>query len=276
MFKSVIKLTALLLLLLFSFVYTNKVFEEARNTNPVMKEIKKYKRKNDIKAVEPILNGNELIVGLSGIVVDKNESYNNMKDNFDKNKIVVKKVLPKKSITKNNSYYIIKGNGSKKEVAIIFKIKNNDNYEKFINYDRNNKNNFTLFIDGKYLEDNPDKIYDYKNKYEIYNLGYNEKYDNNISDTNRLIKSITLKKSNYCLNETKNKEYKKVCDRKNMISITPKIINPSISDLKKKIENGSIISYDLDNINISNLNIIINIIESKGYKIVSLSKLIKE
>ena len=47
MFKSTIKLLSLLLLLIFSFIYTDKVFDEARKNDPIMKQVINYKKKND-------------------------------------------------------------------------------------------------------------------------------------------------------------------------------------------------------------------------------------
>ena len=71
MFKNASKLAGLLLLLLLSFIYTDKVFDGARNSDPVMKNIKTYKEKNDVLAVEPIIKDDEIILGYSGLIVNR-------------------------------------------------------------------------------------------------------------------------------------------------------------------------------------------------------------
>lgn len=124
MFKNASKLAGLLLLLVLSFVYTDKVFSSARASDPVMKEVISYKKISDISPTEPIITDDEIILGYSGLAVNQKESYENMKvnDKFDKQKIVYDNVLPKTTISKTYDYYIKQGNPSKKEVAIIFKV----------------------------------------------------------------------------------------------------------------------------------------------------------
>ena len=97
MFKRTFKLLGLFLLLLFSFIYTDNVFKEARKTDPVMKKIKIYKRENDIKPTEPTILGDEMIIGLTGLEVDLKKSYKNMKRNdmFDDKNVIYKEKKPK-------------------------------------------------------------------------------------------------------------------------------------------------------------------------------------
>ena len=108
MFKNASKLAGLLLLLLLSFIYTDKVFDGARNSDPVMKNIKTYKEKNDVLAVEPIIKDDEIILGYSGLIVNEEESYKKMKedDKFSEEKIVYEDALPKTTISKTYDYYI--------------------------------------------------------------------------------------------------------------------------------------------------------------------------
>ena len=114
MFKSTIKLLSLLLLLIFSFIYTDKVFDEARKNDPIMKQVINYKKKNDKNVIEPTIKDDEIILGMSGLVVDEELSYKKMKseDSFSKKNIVYKKsyliillqkiisiILPKEIVT---------------------------------------------------------------------------------------------------------------------------------------------------------------------------------
>lgn len=279
MFKKAIKLASLFLLLLLSFIYTDKVFNEARGNDPLMKEVISYKKKNDIKPIEPKIKDDEMILGMSGLIINEEKSYKNMKedDSFNKQKLVYDKAKPNTSITKTYDYYITNGI-SKNMVSIIFKVNNSTNVSELLSLLAKENVTVNFFIDGSYLEKNVETIFSMVNlNSEIYNLGYDNKYSKKtISVTNNLIESITLKDSLFCLNINKNDDYKDICASKKMLTISPKLVNPSIADLKKNLKKGVMIVYDLDSFDTSKFNFIINVIESRGYKIKGLSKLINE
>ncbi len=279
MFKNVIKLASLFLLLLLSFIYTDKVFNEARGNDPLMKEVISYKRAHDVKPVEPKIKDDEMILGMSGLIINEEKSYKNMKedDSFNKQKLVYDKAKPNTSITKTYDYYITNGI-SKNMVSIIFKVNNSTNVSELLSLLAKTNVTVNFFIDGSYLEKNVETAFSMVNlNSEIYNLGYDNKYSKSmISVTNNLIESITLKDSLFCLNSGKNDDYKDICASKKMLTISPKLVNPSIADLKKNLSKGVMIVYDLDEFDTSKFNFIINVIESRGYKIKGLSKLINE
>ena len=279
MFKKAIKLASLFLLLLLSFIYTDKVFNEARGNDPLMKEVISYKMAHDVKPVEPKIKDDEMILGMSGLIINEEKSYKNMKedDSFNKQKLVYDKTKPNTSITKTYDYYITNGI-SKNMVSIIFKVNNSTNVSELLSLLAKTNVTVNFFIDGSYLEKNVETAFSMVNlNSEIYNLGYDNKYSKSmISVTNNLIESITLKDSLFCLNSAKNDDYKDICASKKMLTISPKLVNPSISDLKKNLSKGVMIAYDLDEFDTSKFNFIINVIESRGYKIKGLSKLINE
>lgn len=279
MFKNTIKLFSLFLLLLLSFIYTDKVFNEARGNDPLMKEVISYKKAHDVKPVEPKIKDDEMILGMSGLIINEEKSYKNMKedDTFNKQKLVYDKKNPNTSITKTYDYYITNGI-SKNMVSIIFKVNNSTNVSELLSLLAKTNVTVNFFIDGSYLEKNVETAFSMVNlNSEIYNLGYDNKYSKSmISVTNNLIESITLKDSLFCLNEVKNDNYKDICASKKMLTLSPKLVNPSITDLKKNLSKGVMIVYDLDEFDTSKFNFIISVIESRGYKIKGLSKLINE
>ena len=279
MFKNTIKLFSLFLLLLLSFIYTDKVFNEARGNDPLMKEAISYKKAHDVKPVEPKIKDDEMILGMSGLIINEEKSYKNMKedDTFNKQKLVYDKKNPNTSITKTYDYYITNGI-SKNMVSIIFKVNNSTNVSELLSILAKTNVTVNFFIDGSYLEKNVETAFSMVNlNSEIYNLGYDNKYSKSmISVTNNLIESITLKDSLFCLNEVKNDNYKDICASKKMLTLSPKLVNPSITDLKKDLSKGVMIVYDLDEFDTSKFSFIINVIESRGYKIKGLSKLINE
>lgn len=280
MLKHASKLLGILFLLLLSFIYTEKVVKEARNNDPLMKSVMKYKKENDIKEVEPTIYNDELILGVSGLLVNEKKSYKNMKkdDTFDSKKISYKKSYPKISITNNYNYFITKGNNKNNYVSIIFKVDSSNNLDELLSLASKNSINLNFFVDGSWLEKNIDYAFKINNiDSEIYNLGYNKVYSKNmIKVTNNLIESITLKKVNLCLNETKNNKYKKICKENKMVSITPLIKDSLVSSIKNNLEKGQMILYDLNTFDTSKFNLLINTISSRGYKIVGLSKLLDE
>lgn len=280
MFKTAGKLASLFMLLVLSFIYTDKVFSSVRESDPIMKEVIKYKKENDIKQIEPIINEDELILGYSGLVVNRDKSYKNMKEKnkFDEEKIVYDKKLPNNTITKTYEYYIRKGNPSKKNVALIFKINDSTNAEKLLNVLSKTNVIINFFVDGAWLEKNVEKAFlMVELGSEIYNLGYNGSYNKKyINVTDNLIESITLKDSLYCLNENKNDDEKSICSKRKMHTVTPTIIEPSLLTLKEKLDEGVIISYDLKNFDMNKFILVINAITNKGYNITSLNKVLEE
>ena len=280
MFKNTIKLLSLFLLLIFSFIYTDKVFDEARKNDPLMKKVMNYKKKTDGNVIEPIIRDDEIILGMSGLVVDAELSYKKMKsdDKFNKKNVVYKKKLPDNSITKDNKYYITKGNGKNKKVSIILKVSNKTNINFVKSVILNSNYNLSFFIDSNFINDNLNLVYQIIDKgYEVYNYGINGAYNGkNISKYNKLIESMSLKKALYCLNEKKNEESKEACDSKKMYSIKPNIIEPDFSSLKKEISSGSIISYDVDYLSLNDLLLSFKVITSRGYEIEKLSTLLTE
>lgn len=272
--KKTIKLFSIVLLLIFSFFYTNKVADKIKSKDPIMVSVKNYKKKNDVKKVNGIINGNTLVCGSNEISVNVKKSYSNMKENnsFDKNKIVYETKTSSDSAINTYDKYIIRGNYTKKDVYLIFGIKNNKNVDKLIN----NKNNsyINYFVDGSYLNDNINVVE--KLGKNIYNFGYNNKYSNKkILLTNNIIESITLNRSLFCLNLDKNKKYLDICKKNNMHTISTNMVNLSLIDLKKKLKNGAIIYYDLDEFDMNNYNIIIDTIKMKGYSLKKLSNILK-
>lgn len=280
MLKNVSKLAGLLLLLVLSFIYTDSVFDGAKKTDPVMKEIINYKNDHDVLGVEPVIEDDEMIIGYAGLVVDEDESYKNMKEEneFDKDKIVFKESLPKTTISKTYDYYIKQGNPSKKEVAIIFKISSSNKVDDLLKLVAKNDVTINFFVDGVWLEKNVETGFSIVNlSGELYNLGYDGKYQKSmISTTNNLIESITLKDSSFCLIDSKDDAQKKLCKGKKMHTIIPTLDNPSLSELKSGLTKGAIISYDLRDFDLDTFNMVIKSIVSKGYKVTGLSSVVSE
>lgn len=263
--KKILKGFSLLLLICFSFFYTDKVINMINEKDPLMEEIVSTKSNYDILPVNATLENDTIIPGVNGREVDIDKSYKNMKLGgiFREESLIFKDLYPSNSLKDNKDKYIIKGSITKKEVSLLVVLNNN-------NIDVVNKiDNITIFINHKDLTIT--SINKLKDK-EIYTYGNNGIYNMEelISD-NTLINRLANNRSNFCLVKEKNDEILKLCNKNNMYVVLPNIVG-DYYNIKNSISNGSIILLD----NINEIDIIIKYIKRKGYDIVTLSRLLNE
>ena len=263
--KEILKKISLLILICFSFFYTEKVINYINHSSNLMKKIESIKSEYKIEEVNGYIEDDTIIPGIRGRIVNAEKSFNNMKEynTFIENYIVYDSIMPTIKLEDNKDKYIISGNNKKKEVSIILLVDLN-NIDKI-----NNIKNITLFFNHNVLTiSNINKL---KNN-EIYTYGNNGYYDKSILiNDNALINNLSNNRSIYCLMKEKNDGLLNLCKDNDMYTIIPTLIG-NYNDIKNNIANGSIILLN----NIDNLNIIIKYINSKGYNIVSLSKLLTE
>lgn len=262
--KKFIERTFVILLISFSFFYTDKVINMINHKNPLMKEIEKLKSEYDILPVNAILDNDTIIPGIKGRKIDVNDSYDNMKIGgiFREEALVFKYIYPASSINNNIDKYIVKGNCNKKEVSVIVILDNN--------IDKINKiDNITVFVNHMDITNSNIKLL--KDR-EIYTYGNNGVYNKKIlTNDNTLINRLSNNKSNYCLVKEKNDSILKLCSENGMYTVIPSIYGDYYS-IRNNLSNGSIILLN----NINNIDVIVKYIESKGYEIVGLNKLLSE
>ena len=169
MLKKIFKISAVLLLVGFSFFYTEKVTLIARNSDPIMRAIMKEESNKKVSNVNPVINNDEYIMGINGCEIDVDKSYSKMRSvgEFKEELIVMKETSNDKDLTDK---YVIGGNNKEKKVSLIF-IVNKDIDSNLTNYinDKNLKVNY--FIDGKYLEENMITVKFLSENNNIYYLG---------------------------------------------------------------------------------------------------------
>ena len=112
---------------------------------------------NDTK-IEGIINGNDIIPGISGNKIDIDKSYSNMKKTgkFDKNLLVFKESVPDNKIELNN--YIISLNKSKKNISIIFELNDISYINEIISIINNNDVNVSFFISKDIFDNSIDIV----------------------------------------------------------------------------------------------------------------------
>ena len=274
MLKKIFKISAVLLLVGFSFFYTEKVTMIARNSDPIMRAIKKEESNKKVSNVNPVINKDEYIMGINGCEIDVDKSYSKMRSvgEFKEELIVMKETSNDKDLTDK---YVIGGNNKEKKVSLIF-IVNKDidsNLTDYIN-DKNIKVNY--FIDGKYLEENMITVKFLSENSNIYYLGENEEYsDENMLYHNNLISMNGSNEPKYCFTSDKDNNTLKLCNDYDLVTIKSDILKDNIYNrIKDKLNNGVIFAIDSDNID--EIKVSINYILSKGYNIISLEDLLSE
>ena len=274
MLKKIFKISAVLLLVGFSFFYTEKVTMIARNSDPIMRAIKKEESNKKVSNVNPVINKDEYIMGINGCEIDVDKSYSKMRSvgEFKEELIVMKETSNDKDLTDK---YVIGGNNKEKNVSLIF-IVNKDIDSKLTDYinDKNIKVNY--FIDGKYLEENMITVKFLSENSNIYYLGENEEYsDENMLYHNNLISMNGSNEPKYCFTSDKDNNTLKLCNDYDMVTIKSDILKDNIyKRIKDKLNNGVIFAIDSDNID--EIKVSINYILSKGYNIISLEDLLSE
>ena len=262
--KKIFKIVGTFSILCFSFFYTDKVVTVISDNDPLKQEIINVSENYKILPNEAVVKNDEIIPGSNGRVVNVEKTYKKMRrDNiFNNNYVIYDSIYPKYRLIDNKDKYIIRGN-KKNEVSLLLIYSSRD-YDKIKNID-----NITVYINHKDI--NTSTIKKLKDK-EIYPYGNNGEYTKEILDNdNTLINRLSNNKSKYCLLKEKNNEYLDLCTKNNMMVVIPSEIG-GYTNIKKSLTSGSIILLE----DISNIDIIIKYINSKGYSIVPLSKLLIE
>lgn len=263
--KRIIKIISLLCLVCFSFFYTDRVINLINKKDPLMIEIDNIKDEYQIVPVNAIIDKDTIVPGTKGRVVEIEKSYEEMKVGgvFREEELVYKDIYPTDTLSNNKNKYIISGNNTKNKVALLYIINSNN----FDNID--SISNITLFINHKYLTLN--NINKLKDK-EIYSYGNNGIYNEELlTSDNTLINRISHNKSVYCMSKEKDKQVLDICNKKNMYVVIPNVVGDYL-EIKNNLTNGSIILLN----SLKNIDIITKYINSKGYDIVPLSKLLEE
>lgn len=280
MLKKSLSYLGIFVLVCFSFFYTDKAVDIVKRNDPIMQMILENKDSLKVDPINAVIDIDEAITGLNGKQVNVDKSYQNMKkvNRYVESMIVYDEILPDANLEYDK--YIIKGNEIKNQVALVFKVDDNENINKISNILTNKNILATFFIDGYLIENNMNLVLDLVNDgYEIENLGYNGTYSSDkLKWTNNMIESLTNDNTYYCYTEYKDANILDLCSRNKMYTIKPTIntSNYPFLTVKKNLESGSIISFDLSDKTVKELPSIISYITQKGYNIVTLKELISE
>lgn len=252
------KYFGLFILMIFSFYFTNRVYELAVDTDLLMKEIENNEEKYNKEPKNASINKDNIKPGSCGYKVDKKKSYKKMKEigMYNENYFLFKNILPLENLSNNKNKYIIGDNIEKNNVYLFLNI-DEDNYL-YLNESYKNYNiviTYSFFkehkdILEKIIENNTILIKETNHQ----NLKEINKYYNKYKDTN-----ITCVNSN-------NKTFLNLCSLNNSltISLNNEINNNYLLNIKKEITSGKFININFTKSFNNIKDIIDNQIENKG------------
>lgn len=276
--KRIFNRVLIILLSIFSFYYTNQVVSFLQENDPIMKEIKSTDKKYKIEAENAITTDNTIISGKKGKVIDYDKSYQKMKKygTYNESLTVLKDTIPVISIDNNYDKYLIGGNKYHKKVSLVFVVKEKDP-QTIISILNQNKIKATFFIDGTFIENNINLLKNEEQDFEL--LSYQNDYNESFFKTSlSYLESITNNKAKFCYTEIDNNKLLSLCEKLKLHTIKPSLIikKDSYKEVKENIDNGMIISLDINSLIEKELKETITYIKQKGYQIVPLESLIEE
>lgn len=278
--RKLIQVTIVIILVLFSFYYTNKTIEIIQKTDPIMKQIENEREKYEIPALDAIIEENKITPGKNGKEVDCNESYQKMKryGSYNESLTVFKETKPQISIENTYDKFIVGGNEEKRAVSLVFPINNTDDPKEIIQILNQENTKATFFLDGLWLENNLTIVKEMLN-HELEILNYNGSYEEiYFKSATGYLENVTGTKPNYCYADFDNKEVIELCSKLKLHTIVPtiKVRNEPFQEVKDHLQNASIISLPISENTATELTTTIRYIKSKGYKLVPLKELLSE
>ena len=280
--RKIIEILFACLLVFASFFYTDKAISMMEDKDPVMIKIKKEKKSLEEESINAKVNGEYLVPGYSGLVVDLDKSFNKMKKygGYNESLIVFKESIPTISVDEYYDKYIVSGNGFTNYISLVFEINNKELLPKIKDILKENDVRATFFVDGLLLkEDNILITSLLQDFHEIELLNYKGSYDRLVfEEALDTLQVIANKRGKYCLAKYDQKEILELCSKEKMHTIIPTIqisSNPYLS-LKGKLREGSIISITPTKENISELDVVIKYIKQRGYTLDTLEQLLSE
>ena len=269
-------------LVLFSFYYTEKAIVLLESNDPIMKEIKDKGSNLEEDALNAIIDGDYLIPGYNGLVINLEESFTKMKGygSYNEALLVFEEVEPNISIDDYYDKYISSGNGMSTSVALVFAVDTSSYSDNVLNILKDMEVVGTFFIDGKFTDSNASFVTDsVVNGNEVEVLSYDKAYDELLFKASiDKIKTLTSTTPKYCYATYDNEEVLNLCSKLSMHTIIPtlKLDSNIYINAKGNLRSGSIISVKLTESNVSELKVLINYIKQRGFTLVTLDTLLNE
>ena len=267
-----------ILLVLFSFYYTEKAIILLESNE----EIKDKGKSREEDAINAKVEGDYLIPGYNGLVIDLETSFNKMKGygSYNEALLVFEEVEPTISIDDYYDKYISSGNGISTNIALVFTVDDSSYTDNLLDILKEMNAVGTFFIDGKFTDSNTSFVSQaVVNGNEVEVLSYDKAFDELLFKASiDKIKTLTSTTPKYCYATYDNEEVLNLCSKLSMHTIIPALrLDSNIySDAKGNLRSGSIISVKLTEENVKELKVLINYIKQRGFTLVTLDTLLNE
>ncbi len=264
----------------FCFYTTNQYFMNQEKQDPIYQKIKEVENNYYVSPKNALIEKNTLTCGKKGRKLDVKKTYQKMKryGTYNETQMVVKEVKPEISIDNYYDKYIQRGNPEKKEIALIFPIRQDESFQEILEVLKTEDIPGTFFIDGTHLERNSSLIR--KNpsmEWEI--LGYQNETKKDLWRTSiSYLETIQKAPARYCYTEEEQKEILSFCKEEKLHTILPTLVlkKNAYEEVKEKIENAMILSFPYSSYLSKELSNTIYYLKRKGYKMVLLKDLLSE
>lgn len=255
----------LTVLFLFSYYYTDKIASIMSNKDTIMVNLEEIDESLNKECTEGYITDEGVVLGISGLSVDMEKSYQNMKG-FGFNKELIEYKEENCVVNKNNSRdrYIIKGNSKKNSVSLIINLKTLNYIESFINIANEKEIGLSFIVNENIYNQKKDYFIELNNKYDFLYNGNNIKEFKRYEDNFNCIYSSEYEMIDICSKE-----------KINTIKTNKYYSKSALSEIKANIEKGDFIILEENKTNLNEFSAIINYIKSKGLNIENINNHLK-
>ena len=153
-YKKILEAFLVIILVLFSFYYTDKVVSILEMNDPIMKKINNNKKQKEKPSVDATINDSKMIPGYNGLVVDVAASFKKMKNygSYNESLLVFEEVKPTISSVDYYDKYIVSGNGFSTSSALVFAVNDDTYLQNVLDILITTDTVATFFLDGKIID----------------------------------------------------------------------------------------------------------------------------
>lgn len=280
--KKFFQFVGIMTLLCGSFFYTEKTVSVVNQMDELMIQIKEQASIDKTDPIDADIVGKTVTPGVSGKQIDIAKSYQKMKQYgaYTPKLLIYESVKPKRSILNIYDKYVIGGNKNLHQTSIIFLVEEKTEIKRVQEILKKEGVSANFFIDGNWLEKHNESMLELiQSGHVIGNLSYHRDYtDSSFVWMNTIIRRIGNQKQGYCYTEKQDQTVLNHCKLQKSYTILPTIVGREspLNTIKENIQPGSIISLPINQVTEEQILTVIRYIKSRGYQIVTLTKLLEE
>lgn len=261
--KKFFEYVGLTVLFLFSYYYTGRIAEVMSDKDTIMVNLEEKDSALNKECIEGYMNSEGVVLGINGLEIDKDKSYQNMKGiGYDESLIEYNEISC--VVNKNNSLnkFIIKGNPSKSSISLIVDVKLFEYIEYFKNIAKEKNIKISYLVDDNVLNQNKNELLElYEDNNDILYKGNNIKEFKKIFNNTYCVYSESINMLDICSSE-----------KINTIKPEKYYSKDLLLNLKKSVEKGDLIVIEENKRNMVEFSSVINYINSKGINIINISE----